>query len=484
MHDPLLTNEEKQSEPALQHERQTSVPGLLHDILKAFKGKNHEEHDDDKVPHPPAVEVLLSEGAPLESFHTEVVQLQHGLKMLKGIIPPGDVSHVAGVERSSDLVPGKYEGGLKVWECAIDLIEALRREMQDGHLLFRKKVVLELGCGHGLPGILACLKGATRVDFQDFNREVLTRLTIPNVEANMESAAAHSFAYNTDAADALPSPGRTALGRLPPPSPGAHPLASPRSCPLETHFFAGDWEDMPRLLSLAPPRLGPVLAADQSDLTIALGGEGKRSSGHEAGVLGSSDATRGNGLQQKQRSSLKKENLKVSRSAPEAARSNDVMASQSTSAGGSAGPKRMTLDINLVQGDSVGGEGSGQPSTVLLSPAASVAYHKELMGTPSFSTRTSEARVDEGGGYDVILMAETVYNPNSLNKLLDLLKQCLRHPYGVIYLAGKKHYFGVGGGTRQFKALVEQDGHLHSHLVAEFADGSSNIREIWKFFYR
>ena len=36
--------------------------------------------------------------------------------------------------------------------------------------------------------------------------------------------------------------------------------------------------------------------------------------------------------------------------------------------------------------------------------------------------------------------------------------QCIRPPYGVVYVAGKKHYFGVGGGTRQFKHLVEDDG--------------------------
>lgn len=27
-------------------------------------------------------------------------------------------------------------------------------------------------------------------------------------------------------------------------------------------------------------------------------------------------------------------------------------------------------------------------------------------------------------------------------------------------MAGKKHYFGVGGGTRQFVNLVEEDGEL------------------------
>jgi hypothetical protein len=38
--------------------------------------------------------------------------------------------------------------------------------------------------------------------------------------------------------------------------------------------------------------------------------------------------------------------------------------------------------------------------------------------------------------------------------------QCLHYPGGVVYMAGKKHYFGVGGGTRQFLRLVEEDGKL------------------------
>lgn len=35
-------------------------------------------------------------------------------------------------------------GGLKLWECTIDLVETLRREIQDGQLSFRGKSVLEV----------------------------------------------------------------------------------------------------------------------------------------------------------------------------------------------------------------------------------------------------------------------------------------------------------------------------------------------------
>lgn len=38
--------------------------------------------------------------------------------------------------------------------------------------------------------------------------------------------------------------------------------------------------------------------------------------------------------------------------------------------------------------------------------------------------------------------------------------QCMSSPHGLVYMAAKKHYFGVGGGTRQFLSMVEKDGEL------------------------
>ena len=38
--------------------------------------------------------------------------------------------------------------------------------------------------------------------------------------------------------------------------------------------------------------------------------------------------------------------------------------------------------------------------------------------------------------------------------------QCLRHPDGVAYMAAKKYYIGVGGGSRRFLSVVEKDGKL------------------------
>ncbi|KAF9937347.1 hypothetical protein BGZ65_001567 [Modicella reniformis] len=81
----------------------------------------------------------------------------------------------------SDLVKGVYEGGLKTWECALDLVAYLaeQKENYDG------KKVLELGCGSALPGIYVLTQSnLVRVDLQDYNDQVLKLVTLPNVLLN------------------------------------------------------------------------------------------------------------------------------------------------------------------------------------------------------------------------------------------------------------------------------------------------------------
>lgn len=73
--------------------------------------------------------------------------------------------------------------------------------------------MLELGCGHGLPGLVLLLGGAI-VHFQDYNAEVLQALTMPNVAANWNRASVST------------------LSSGPPP----------------VRYFSGDWLSMPSLL--------------------------------------------------------------------------------------------------------------------------------------------------------------------------------------------------------------------------------------------
>lgn len=261
------------------------------------------------LPKPPCIEVLPSEVSSSVKYTVEPVNLG-GLTLLKGRVSTQEVFKLA----NSDLEPGKYEGGLKLWEGSLDLLKVLHSEVQKGQLSFTGKRVLEIGCGHGLPGIFACLQGASIVHFQDFNSEVLKCLTIPNVTANL-----------------LKNP---------------HHLDTNLIEEAEHRFFAGDWSEVHQLL--------PHVLENKKDIE------------------------------------------------------------------------------------------------------------------------------DPAAGYDIVLMAETIYSIATLPILYELLKKCIRRPCGVLYIAGKKHYFGVGGGTRRFLSLVEKDGFMAASLVAEVADGSSNVREVWK----
>ncbi|XP_073276622.1 uncharacterized protein [Primulina huaijiensis] len=170
-------------------------------------------------PPPPCLEVLPSEVSACVKYIAEPVNVG-GVTLLKGRVSTQDVFALA----NSDLVPGKYEakfdilrvgtGGLKLWEGSLDLITALSSEIKDGKLSFTGKRVLELGCGHGLPGIFACQKGAASVHFQDFNAEVLQCLTIPNVNANVQKKPDHLATDMNECNN------------------------------LDTRFFAGDWVEV------------------------------------------------------------------------------------------------------------------------------------------------------------------------------------------------------------------------------------------------
>ncbi|XP_013186893.1 histidine protein methyltransferase 1 homolog isoform X2 [Amyelois transitella] len=104
---------------------------------------------------------------------------------LANILSDTDMNNATGcAEKShSDLVTAKYEGGLKIWECTYDLVEYLKNNSDTIKLESAK--VLDLGCGAGILGIYAFINGA-HVTFQDYNKEVLEHVTIPNVLLNID----------------------------------------------------------------------------------------------------------------------------------------------------------------------------------------------------------------------------------------------------------------------------------------------------------
>lgn len=59
--------------------------------------------------------------------------------------------------------------------------------------------------------------------------------------------------------------------------------------------------------------------------------------------------------------------------------------------------------------------------------------------------------------YDMIFTSETIYNTDYYPSLHDTLQELLA-PNGLVYVATKSHYFGVGGGLHLFETFVEKRG--------------------------
>jgi hypothetical protein len=71
-----------------------------------------------------------------------------------------------------------------LWESSVDLLDyfavhfdELTAKRQSGAMA--RPSVIELGCGHGLPGLAALAKGCSPVLFSDFNEEVQQHCRFP-----------------------------------------------------------------------------------------------------------------------------------------------------------------------------------------------------------------------------------------------------------------------------------------------------------------
>ncbi|KAI5889015.1 uncharacterized protein SCHCODRAFT_02633332 [Schizophyllum commune H4-8] len=104
------------------------------------------------------------------------------------------------LDAPSDLVPGLYEGGLKTWECSLDLVDYLDG-LQAGEgtssdataiSAWAGKRVLEIGCGTAIPSLYLLHEifqderrpseaPHTKITLQDYNASVLELITLPNL---------------------------------------------------------------------------------------------------------------------------------------------------------------------------------------------------------------------------------------------------------------------------------------------------------------
>ncbi|KAK0475540.1 hypothetical protein IW261DRAFT_1494931 [Armillaria novae-zelandiae] len=90
-----------------------------------------------------------------------------------------DISSTLGfLNAPSDLVEGIYEGGLKTWECSLDIKSPV----------FEGRRIFEVGCGTAVPSVYILQKlfsglphgKETQLHLQDYNAMVFELLTLPN----------------------------------------------------------------------------------------------------------------------------------------------------------------------------------------------------------------------------------------------------------------------------------------------------------------
>eukprot|EP00741_Cyanophora_paradoxa_P023377 tig00000254_g22583.t1 len=111
-----------------------------------------------------------------ECGHCETEEQRLPCSSIKRVRPCAVHGTAPGAPSNSDLVPRVYEGGFKLWECATDLAGFVEETAAS----WKGLRVAELGCGHGIPGLVALRHGAACVHFQDYNAEVLARVTARN----------------------------------------------------------------------------------------------------------------------------------------------------------------------------------------------------------------------------------------------------------------------------------------------------------------
>lgn len=87
-------------------------------------------------------------------------------------------------DTAEDVRKNVYEGGLKSWECSIDIIELLNNHGKD----FSTEQIFDMGCGTALPStfvfgkyLQSKLDSGLNLILADYNKSVLELVTLPNL---------------------------------------------------------------------------------------------------------------------------------------------------------------------------------------------------------------------------------------------------------------------------------------------------------------
>jgi SAM-dependent methyltransferase len=124
--------------------------------------------------------VSAADVAPIDRFAFDTNQIDINTE---SAIEPRSALLYCVPSRDSPSIDGPVDqsSGQQLWECAVDLVEYLAANAS----AVTNRRVLELGCGHGLPGIWCLTRAnAAEVVFQDRSALVLRNITMRTLALN------------------------------------------------------------------------------------------------------------------------------------------------------------------------------------------------------------------------------------------------------------------------------------------------------------
>jgi len=316
----------------------------------------------------------------------------------------------------TDIIPGIYEGGLKVWECSIDLCYYLAEQLN--HIYNNNNVhenngieqalsmngsTLELGCGHGLPGclILRELMKKERRRQRNRQRRIVDENDSNNSTSISRSAATtttkNAFANNNSPIVIFTDYNESVLYDATIPNillNNAHDYDAERGDDEEEHAFESDDDTLESIVGL--------VAGDWIDLSRKL------SSTH----------------------------------------SKKSLLSESSSSSSMLFDRFPSDDI--------------------------------VIGDDHEIIKQSSPVIPSNGRFNLILAAETTYTTQAAIDTATFLSKHLKNQGdgGMGLVATKRYYFGVGGGVDVFQEACDKIKGLNVESIRQYDSGSGNIREL------
>ncbi|KAF9262107.1 hypothetical protein L218DRAFT_1000868 [Marasmius fiardii PR-910] len=192
----------------------------------------------------------------------QLISDETGLSEEDAAIKTQAKSALAFIDEPSDLVPWVYEGGLKTWECSLDLVDYLDQHKETDVSVPHGKRILEIGCGTAIPSVYILNEllsspvqsKETEIHLQDYNASALELITFPNILLAWYMSPASEIFHDVQVSkvedekdgNVFPAPDPAVAAEIPITE---ELKAAFQSSLLEHHvslrFFSGSWSTFP-----------------------------------------------------------------------------------------------------------------------------------------------------------------------------------------------------------------------------------------------